>query len=63
MILSIIDKSNECINVNFWGELSKLQIKEGDIIAINGARVSNFGGKSLNLSEEHAKVVINPDKE
>ena len=63
MILSIIDKSNECINVNFWGELSKLQIKEGDIIAINGARVSNFGGKSLNLSEEHAIVVINPDKE
>jgi ssDNA-binding replication factor A large subunit len=50
MVFSIMDKSNECINVNVWGELSELQINEGDILAINGARVSNFGGKSLNVS-------------
>jgi hypothetical protein len=59
-IFTLIDNSNECINVNLWGELSKKIIKEGDIIVINGARVTNYGGKNLNCSPEHAKVFVNP---
>jgi hypothetical protein len=59
----MIDPSKECINVNFWGDLSELNVKEGDIVVINGARVVNFGGKSLNVGSEHAKVFINPTNE
>jgi hypothetical protein len=40
--------NNQSIPINLWGELSKLEISEGDLVVINGARVSNFGGKSLN---------------
>ena len=40
--------SLESIPINLWGELSKLDIFEGDLVVINGARVSNFGGRSLN---------------
>ena len=46
--------------MNLWGELSNIEVKEGDVVAINGARVSNFGGKSLNCSFEHCKILVNP---
>lgn len=62
MVFSIMDKSKECINVNVWGSLSSIRVNEGDILAINGARVTSFGGKSLNVSQEHAKIIINPSK-
>lgn len=58
-----MDNSNECINVNIWGEMSENIIKEGDMIIINGARVTNFGGKSLNVSSEHAQIFINPGED
>ena len=45
---TLIDKTLESIPINLWGELSKLDIFEGDLVVINGARVSNFGGRSLN---------------
>jgi hypothetical protein len=38
-------------------------LREGDLIIINGARVSQFGGKSLNCSQEHCKIYINPDED
>ena len=54
------DKNNQSIPINLWGELSKLEISEGDLVVINGARVSNFGGKSLNCGHEHCKILVNP---
>lgn len=60
LLFTISDKANDMINVYMWGELSKSKVSEGDLIVINGARVSNFGGKSLNCSQEHSKVLINP---
>jgi hypothetical protein len=60
---TLIDKNQESIAVNLWGELSKLDIFEGDLVVINGARVSNFGGKSLNCGQEHCKILVNPNFE
>mmetsp|Transcript_13721 Transcript_13721/g.13434 ORF Transcript_13721/g.13434 Transcript_13721/m.13434 type:complete len:122 (+) Transcript_13721:118-483(+) len=62
MVIALSDNSNQSINVNVWGELSSIQINEGDVVAINGARVTSFAGKSLNVSADHAKVFINPDR-
>jgi len=30
-------------------------------VVLNGARVSNFGGKSLNCRTDHCKVLVNPE--
>ena len=35
----------------------------GDIIAINGGRISNFNGKSINCGSEHSKIYVNPSRE
>ena len=55
-----MDRSSDIITVYVWGELSATKISEGDFIVMNGARVSNFGGKSLNCSHDHCKLLINP---
>ena len=50
------------ITVSCWGEKSKIQLKEHQIIAIKKARITNYGGKSLNVlghvdtDPEHVKV-------
>jgi hypothetical protein len=62
-MFSLTDNSKETITVNLWGDYSNLPLCEGDIIVINGARVSIFGGKSLNCSIDHAKVFVNPTKQ
>eukprot|EP00347_Sterkiella_histriomuscorum_P022069 403331791 len=63
LILEIVDNSNESINVTLWGELSNLEFNEGDIVIINGGRISNYGGKSINCGSEHCKIIINPSRE
>jgi hypothetical protein len=35
-------------------------MQEGQIIAIQGARVSTYGGRSLNIGNDHAKVEFDP---
>lgn len=35
----------------------------GDIIALSGARVAEYGGKSLNVAHDHADLVVNPNHE
>jgi hypothetical protein len=49
--------------VCLWGELSNIRIKEGDIVVINGARVSTYQGKSLNCGKEYSKIIINPTRD
>ncbi|TNV82512.1 hypothetical protein FGO68_gene2808 [Halteria grandinella] len=64
MVFSIIDRMNDMITVYLWGDLSReTKVREGDVIIINGARVSQFGGKSLSCSIEHCKIYINPEEE
>ncbi|CDW83621.1 replication protein a 70 kda dna-binding subunit-like [Stylonychia lemnae] len=63
LVFTLVDNTNEVINVNLWGDLSNIEINEGDIVIINGARVSTFGGKSLNCGSEYCKIIINPTRE
>ena len=63
-MFDIADRSQDIIKVFLWGELSrKPVVYEGDLIIINGARVSSFGGKCLNCSIDHCSVLLNPDVE
>ena len=41
-MLNITDRTKEFITVFLWGELSRIKIREGDVIVINGGRVSSF---------------------
>jgi len=49
------DDSNQSVGLTFWREAANdpaLQI--GTIIAIKGAKISSYGGVSLNVSLDHA---------
>ena len=63
LIFNIMDRSSDIITVYIWGELAVTQITDGDLIVMNGARVSNFGGKSLNCGQDHCKLLVNPPLE
>ena len=56
----LIDRDADMITVYLWGDMSRMFISEGDLLILNGARVSHFNGKSLNCGQEHCKVLVNP---
>jgi ssDNA-binding replication factor A large subunit len=38
-----------------WGKnATKLDLTEGKVFAVKGAKVSDYGGKSLNAGDEHS---------
>ncbi|CAB4255966.1 similar to Saccharomyces cerevisiae YAR007C RFA1 Subunit of heterotrimeric Replication Protein A (RPA) [Maudiozyma barnettii] len=46
----IVDDSNYSITVGLWNQLAlDFNLPEGSVVAIKGARVSDFGGKSLSM--------------
>lgn len=59
--LTIIDDTSCSIIITLWAEMCDrfLNIQKGDIIAIKGARVSEFGGKSINAADDHAILYHN----
>jgi replication factor A1 len=60
--LQIVDESGMQIQVTLWGRIAANDnFKVGDILAIRSARVSDYGGKSLNASDEHTQLYINLD--
>lgn len=62
MTITMADETNHSINVTIWGQLAKdPRFKRGVILAVKGAKVSNFGGKSLNISEQ-TFVEFNPNE-
>ena len=36
-------------------------IEIGNVLAVKGAKVSDYGGKSLNIRNETATIELNPD--
>ena len=59
--ITLIDDSGIDIQATIWGEqASRSDIEVGSIIAIRGAKVSDYGGKSLNISDQ---IVVNPVQE
>ena len=64
MNVTIVDESSCSIICTLWGEIcSKTKLNLGDIIGISGARVADYGGKSLNAAMDHADLVVNPNHE
>ena len=63
--MTLIDDSSCSISLTLWGEMcersTNLQI--GDILAVKGARVSEFGGKSLNAADDHSILFTNMNHE
>lgn len=50
--IAIGDESGFSMMATLWGPLaSSEEIEIGKVIAIKGAKVSDYGGKSLNISE------------
>jgi hypothetical protein len=62
--VTLVDETSYSIVVTLWGEIcEKSALSPGDIIGISGARISNYGGKSLNAASDHADLTINPNHE
>lgn len=58
------DDSGVSISTTFWGKLSHdEEICVGCVVALKNAKVSEFGGKSLNVDSNSCSLVINPDSE
>ena len=59
--ITIIDKSSTSISITLWGEMCEKNnnFNKGDTLAVKGARVSEFGGKSLNAADDHAVLFHN----
>jgi replication factor A1 len=56
--VTLIDDSGYAISLTLWAAMCE-RITEADIhkvIAVKGARVSEFGGKSLNAADDHSTL-------
>lgn len=52
MTITISDDTNISISATIWGEGCKDErYVKGCIIAVKGARISDYGGKSLNIGD------------
>jgi len=59
--VTLIDDSSCSISLTLWGEMCERSTdhQTGDILAVKGARVSEFGGKSLNAADDHSVLFKN----
>jgi len=47
-----------------WGDAAaRTDLGVGSIIAIKSARVTDYGGTSLNIGSDHATMEIDPEEE
>jgi len=59
--VQLLDDTMHSISLTMWGDDlcdKNEHLKVGDVIAIKSARVSEFGGKSLNAASDHAQVFV-----
>jgi len=55
--LNLADETGLQIQLTLWGKnATKLDFTEGHVLAVKGARVSDYGGKSLNAGDEHSQI-------
>lgn len=61
--VAIGDESGLSMMATLWGPLaSSEKIEIGTVLAVKGAKVSDYGGKSLNISESQCHIEFNPKK-
>ena len=56
--IQLVDDSQVSVSLTFWGEelCSRDDLTLGDVLAVKAGRVSEFGGRSLNCSNDHASL-------
>ena len=60
--MTIVDESCLAIQVSLWGQNARQDnYAEDQVLAIRGARVSDYNGKSLNSGDEHSQIYIDPE--
>lgn len=59
--MTLIDDSMCSISLTLWGDMCERSSEEqiSDVLAVKGARVSEFGGKSLNAADDHSVLYMN----
>ena len=55
--IMLCDDTGVSINATLWGGAASQELQVGDILACKAARVSDYGGKSLNLGDDN---ILNP---
>lgn len=59
--VTLCDDNGISLMATLWGTLAHArQIIAGTVMAIKGAKVSDYGGKSLNISEQACVIQFNP---
>lgn len=63
--VTLIDDTSCSISLTLWGEMCERNsgLTNGDVLAVKGARVSEFGGKSLNAADDHSVLFVNMNHE
>ena len=62
--LVIGDESNTSISLTLWGDVcDKFDLKQGDIVAFQNCRVSDYQGKSLNSSANPQDITLDSTKQ
>lgn len=61
--IELTDDSEAKISLTLWGEeaCNKHELQVGDLLAIKAARVSDYGGRSLNAADDHAQLFKEKD--
>ena len=60
--ITLTDDSGLSLMATFWGDVAQMAgLEIGSVIAIKGAKVSEYGGKSLNVSSD-STLELNPDE-
>ena len=49
--ITLCDDTGVSINATLWGAAASQELQVGDVLACKAARVSDYGGKSLNLGD------------
>jgi replication factor A1 len=59
--VTLVDDTNYSISLTLWGEElcdRNKDRKVGEILAVKSARVSDYGGKSLNVADDHSQIFV-----
>jgi len=61
--VTIADKSNCTVTLTLWGDITSapVAIEQGQVLAVKGARITDFRGKSLNSADKASNLFVNPD--
>jgi replication factor A1 len=62
-LIVVSDDSDHQISATIWGDIvHKLDLQIGNIVSVKGARISDYQGKSLNISSDQSIIEIEPSK-